>query len=152
MNIKKIEAFTVVGITVRTTNENWQSAQDIPALWHKFLTENITDRIPGKIDDTVYCIYTDYEKDYTRPYTTLLGCRVQNMDTIPEGLTGMSFAGGQYQQFTAKGKMMEGIVFEEWKKIWNSAISRIYTADFEIYGDKAKDPDNAEIDIFVAVA
>jgi predicted transcriptional regulator YdeE len=30
-------------------------------------------------------------------------------------------------------------------------LDRSYTADFEIYGEKAQNPENAEVDIFIAV-
>jgi predicted transcriptional regulator YdeE len=151
MNTTSVESFYIIGIAVRTTNENMQAAVDIPQLWNKFMSENIIALIPNKIDDTIYSIYTDYEADYTKPYTTLLGCKVNSLDNIPEGFTGKSFAGGKYTAFTAAGKMADNIVFNEWVKIWNTAISRAYTADFEVYGQKAANPDNAEVDIFIAV-
>lgn len=46
-----------MGIGVRTTNENGQSAKDIGALWNKFMSEGILDKIPNKIDNTIYSIY-----------------------------------------------------------------------------------------------
>lgn len=66
MKTQTIETFQVIGIAVRTTNENNQAAQDVPILW-------------------------------------------------------------------------------------NSDLPRKYTADFEIYGEKAQNPENAEVDILVAV-
>jgi predicted transcriptional regulator YdeE len=151
MNTTSVQPFYIIGITVRTTNENMQAATDIPQLWNKFMSENIIALIPNKIDDTIYSIYTDYEADYTKPYTTLLGCKVNSLDNMPEGFTGKSFAGGKYTTFTAKGKLADGIVVQEWMKIWNTDLPRAYTADFEVYGEKAQNPDNAEIDIFIAV-
>ena len=44
----KIEAFNVIGIAVKTTNENGQAGKDIPALWEKFISEGILDKIPNK--------------------------------------------------------------------------------------------------------
>lgn len=146
-----IQPFYVIGIAVRTTNENNQAATDIPALWNTFFTEGIAEKIPGRTDQSVYSIYTDYEKDHTRPYTTILGCRVANLGNIPEGMVGKTIEGGTYTAFTAKGKLDEGIVYNEWVKIWNSELERTYTSDFEVYGPKAQDPANAEIDIFIAV-
>ncbi len=37
MNNMKVEPFKVIGIAVRTTNENNQAAKDIPLLWEKFI-------------------------------------------------------------------------------------------------------------------
>ena len=149
--MKKINAFAVIGIAMRTTNENGQSSQDIPALWNKFMTENILSKIPNRVDDTIYCVYTRYEKDHTKPYTTLLGCKVKDLTVIPEGLEGISIDAGNYEVFVAKGNLMEGVIFQEWMKIWNVTLQRMYTADFEVYGEKAKDPSNVEVEIFVAV-
>ena len=151
MNITKVEPFKIIGISVRTTNENNQAAKDIPVLWEKFIKENISDSIPNKLDDTIYSIYTEYEKDHTKPYTTILGCKVENLDHIPEGMTGVSFDGGNYIKFTAKGNLAEGLVINEWLKIWNMDLGRMFTADFEIYGEKAQNPSNAEVDILIAV-
>lgn len=151
MTTTSVQPFYIIGITVRTTNENNQAVADIQQLWGKFMSENIIARIPNKIDDTIYSIYTDYEADYTKPYTTLLGCKVNSLDNIPDGLTGKSFTGGKYTTFTAKGKLADGIVVQEWIKIWNTDIPRAYTADLEVYGEKAQNHDNAEIDIFIAV-
>lgn len=148
MNIQK---FDVIGISVRTTNENGQSGKDIPALWNKFISEDIAGKIPNKTSNDIICIYTDYEKDHTKPYTTILGCLVENLDTIPDEMTGKTVEGNHYEKFTAKGNLSEGIVFNEWLKIWSSDLERAFTADFEIYGEKAQNPENAEVDIYIAL-
>lgn len=149
----KIEAFKVIGITVRTSNSNGQAAKDIGGLWNKFMSEGIIEKIPNKIDDTIYSIYTDYEGDHTQPYTALLACKVENLNQIPEGMEGRSFESGNYAKFTAKGDLTKEAVFAAWTRIWemDKDLDRLYTADFEIYGEKAKNPSDGEADIFVAV-
>jgi predicted transcriptional regulator YdeE len=151
MGIQKIKSFSVIGISIRTTNENGQAEQDIPALWNKFMTERTIEKIPNKIDNTVYCIYTDYEKDHTKPYTTILGCKVENLNNIPNEMVYKTFEESEYEKFVAKGNILKGMVFGEWTKIWNSDLDRAFTADFEVYGEKAQNPEKAEVDIFVAV-
>lgn len=151
MNNQTIQKFNVIGISVRTTNEGGQASQDIPALWNKFMTEGIAEQIPNKVDNSIYCIYTEYQKDHTKPYTTILGCKVENLDTIPNGMVGKAFDEGTYTKHIAKGNILQGMVFGEWTKIWNSDLDRTFTADFEVYGEKAQNPENAEVDIFVAV-
>lgn len=143
--------FLMIGISVRTTNENGQAIHDIGPLWERFLTENLLDKIPNKVDQTLYSVYTDYEKDHTRPYTVILGCKVTSLDEIPEGMVGRMIPGGKFTKFTAKGKLSEAIVYSEWLKIWNTHLERRYTADFEVYGEKASNPEDAEVDIFIAV-
>lgn len=151
MNAQTIKSFYVIGISVRTTNENGQAGKDIPALWDKFMKEGILTQIPSKTDDTVYCIYTDYEKDHTKPYTTILGCRVDNLNAVPAGMTGIKINEATYTKHTAQGNLSQGVVFNAWTIIWNSDLQRTYTADYEVYGAKALDFENAEVDIFIAV-
>lgn len=148
MNIQK---FNIIGISIRTTNENEQSRKDIPALWDKFISEGIAEKIPNKINHSIYSVYTDYEKDHTKPYTTILGCAVESLDLIPEGMIGKVIETASYEKFTAKGNLNNGIVINEWIKIWNSDLNRSFTSDFEIYGEKAQNPENAEVDIFIAI-
>ncbi len=151
MEALEIKSFSVIGISVRTSNENGQAAQDIPALWNKFSLEGIAEQIPNKIDNSIYCIYTDYEKDHTKPYTTILGCRVENLEIIPTGMVSKTFGNAHYSKHVAKGNLLQGAVFEEWIKIWSSDLDRTFTADFEVYGEKAQNPEDAEVDIFIAV-
>ena len=147
----KIQLFNIIGISVRTTNENGQAAKDIPALWNRFISEGIAEKIPNKTDHSIYCMYTEYEKDHTKPYTTLLGCKVADLDTIPAGMVGKTFSEQNYLLHTAKGNLAKGAVYNEWVKIWNANLPRIFTSDFEVYGEKAQDPQNAEVDIFIGV-
>ena len=147
----KLQSFSIIGISVRTTNEHGQAAKDIPALWNQFIAEGIAEKIPNKTDHSIYCIYTEYEKDHTKPYTTIIGCKVTALNTIPIGMVGKTFNEQNYLVHTAKGNLMEGAVYDEWVKIWNANLPRIFTADFEVYGEKAQDAANAEVDIFIAV-
>ncbi|AUC76294.1 GyrI-like domain-containing protein [Olleya sp. Bg11-27] len=151
MNKVTVKAFKVIGISVRTTNQNELAAQDIGALWHKFMSEKIIDKIPNKIDTTVYSIYTDYESDYTQPYTTILGCKVEHLNEIPNGMVGKSIKGGPYEKFTTKGDLTKGLIINQWKAIWTMDLDREYSADFEVFGEKAQNPQDAEIDILIAV-
>ena len=148
MNIQK---FNIIGISIRTTNENEQSGKDIPALWDQFISEGIAEKIPNKINHSIYSVYTDYEKDHTKPYTTILGCAVESLDFIPDEMVGITIETGSYEKFIAKGNLNDGIVINEWIKIWNSDLERSFTSDFEIYGEKVQNPENAEVDIFIAI-
>ena len=147
----KIEPFNLVGLAIRTTNENGQAAQEIADLWGRFMGENILEKIPNKVDNTIYSLYTEYDSDHTKPYTTILGCKVENLDNVPEGMKGKSFTGGDYIKMTAKGDLMQGLVANQWYKIWEMDIDRAYSADFEVFGEKAQNPSDAEVDFLIAV-
>ncbi len=147
----KIEPFKLIGIGIRTTNQNGQAATEIAELWQRFMSKNVFDHIPNKIDSTVYSLYTEYEGDHTQAYTAILGCRVENLDTIPEDMMGKTFEGGNYVKVSAKGDLSKGLIVEQWSKIWKMDLERTFTADFEAFGPDAQDPTNAKVDFFIAV-
>jgi len=146
-----IQKFNVIGISVRTTNENGQSGKDIPALWSQFMSEEIQSKIPNKVSEDLFCIYTDYEKDHTKPYTTILGCKVESLDVVPENMIGKTIELANYEELIAKGNLAQGIVFNKWLEIWNSDLDRSFTADFEVYGEKTQNPEKAEVAIYIAL-
>ncbi len=144
------EGFSVIGIRIKTTNKDEQSAKDIGRLWEQFMSEQIAGKIPNRIDTSILSIYTNYEGDHLQPYDTILGCRVSSLEDIPVGMIGQDFAKSDYVQFHAKGDLTK-IIYNTWLEIWEQNLDRTYTADFEEYDEKAQDPTNAAVDIFVAV-
>tara|TARA_R110001606_G_scaffold254596_2_gene402590 strand:+ start:51 stop:512 length:462 start_codon:yes stop_codon:yes gene_type:complete len=151
MQTVKIKPFNIIGISIRTTNENGQASQEIAELWQKFMSENIVSKIPNKMGNDVYSLYTEYESDHTKPYTTILGCKVENLDNIPDGMVGSSFKGGNYIKTSAKGDLMQGLIVNHWSKIFEMDLERIYSADFEVFGEKAQNPSDAEVDFYVSI-
>lgn len=147
----KFEPFKVIGIAVSTTNENGKSAQDIGQLWRRFMSESIAEKIPNKMDASVFSIYTNYQGDHTQPYDTILGCKVSTLDEIPEGMVGQAFDGGTYGKFVSKGDLTKGLVFGTWSEINQRKLKRVFTADFELYGEKAQNPTDAEVEVYVGI-
>ncbi len=145
------EEITIVGIEIRTTNENGKAAQDIPALWQRFMQENIKAQIPNRLGDTLYALYTDYESDYNKPYTTIIGCSVSSLDAIPEHLTVKIIPRSTYVKFEAKGNLIQNAVIDTWMQIWQSDLKRAYTTDLEVYDERALDLTNGVADILIAV-
>ncbi|KQC00051.1 GyrI-like domain-containing protein [Pedobacter sp. Hv1] len=151
MNNQTIQKFYVIGISVRTTNQNGQSSKDIEGLWGKFWGEAIQKQIPNKVSDDIYAVYTDYETDFNGPYTTIVGLPVSSLENIPKGFVGITIETGVYQKFTSKGKM-PAAVFNTWLEIWrNKNLNRAYKADFTIHGKKYYDGDQAEVETFISV-
>ncbi|TVZ15497.1 GyrI-like domain-containing protein [Maribacter sp. MAR_2009_72] len=151
MQTVKIEPFNIIGISIRTTNENGQASKEIAQLWGKFMSESTLEKIPYKVDHEIYSLYTDYEGDHTKPYTAILGCKVENLDNIPNGMVGKSIRGGTYAKTTVKGDLMHGLVVDQWSKIFEMEWDRTYDADFEVFGEKAQNPSDAEIDFYVGI-
>ncbi len=145
------EAFHFVGIDVRTTNEDSKAMQDIPVLWGRFTSENVAEIIPNKEDEAIICMYTEYEGDHMKPYTTLLGCRVSSLEEVPDGMRGITVNGGTFAEYQAKGDLSKGAVGDAWMKIWDEKSDRLYAADYEVYGEGAQDSSDAEVAIFVSI-
>lgn len=145
-----LDTFYVLGISVRTANSNGQAAKDIPALWTRFIQQDIPSKIESKLTEDIFCVYTDYEGDHTLPYTTVIGCKVGNDVVVPEGMQLVEIQGGNFLKHTAKGDLMKGLVFEAWTNIWNSALPRAYRADFEQYNHASGNADDAVVSIYLS--
>ncbi len=144
--------FKIIGISVRTTNKNNQSQQDLGKLWNKFFSENIIDKIPNKVSSNIITIYTDYKSDYTDDYTTIIGIPVSALDEIPNGLIGREFEAENFEKYTAKGEMPNAIM-NTWIDIWrrDKDLKRKYTYDFEVYGPKSQNGKDSEVEIYIAM-
>lgn len=151
MNDQIIPKFHIIGISMRTTNENGQSSKDIETLWGKFWGEEIQKQIPNKLNDDIYAVYTDYETDFTGPYTVIIGLPVSSLEDIPAGFSGITIEKAVYEKFVSKGKMPEAIL-NTWMQIWqDKSLDRAYKADFTVHGKKYYDGDNAEVETFISV-
>jgi len=147
---KELKEFKIIGISVRTTNKNNQALKDIGELFGKFIGQNISNKIPDKLTDDIYCVYTDYESDFNGPYTAIIGCKVSAITDMTAGLIGKTIPGSKYQVYKSTGKLSISLS-KTWEGIWSSDIHRRYAADFDIYGEKAKDFENAEVETYVSV-
>tara|TARA_R110000850_G_scaffold264337_1_gene393404 strand:- start:47 stop:520 length:474 start_codon:yes stop_codon:yes gene_type:complete len=151
MQTVEIEPFNIIGISIRTTNENGQASKEIAELWRKFMSENILTKIPNKVNNDIYSLYTDYESDHTSHYTAILGCKVEYLKDIPNGMVGKSINGGAYAKTTAKGDLMQGLIVNHWSKIFEMQLDRVYDTDFEVFGEKAQNTSDAEVDFYVGI-
>ena len=142
--------FSVIGIAVRTANQNGQSQSDIGELWQRFFNDHIRDRIPHKVSNDIYCIYTDYESDANGPYTVILGCKVSSLEVIPEGFVGKAIPETKFQLYRSTGKLPDSVL-ATWRYIWQAPIKRRYLADFDVYGEKSQDPHNTEVETYLSV-
>ncbi len=145
-----VKGFFFEGISVRTTNENGQSAKDIGELWGRFMADEVLLQIEGRLSDEVMCIYTDYESGHTGPYTAVLGCKVSSLDNIPDGLVSLTVPPAEYVKYIAKGRLPD-CVAETWQQVWATDLDRTYIADFDVWGAKANNPEDAEVEVFVGV-
>lgn len=146
------KGFKIIGIATRTTNQGGQSLQDLGKLWTQFYTDDIFGKIPNKISNEIYAVYTDYQGDFTEAYTAIIGVPVSTLDETPEGLLGREFMAEHFKKFTAKGEMPNAIM-STWADIWQreEELNRKYSYDFEVYCDKPQNGAESEVEIFLSV-
>ncbi|MDY3530330.1 GyrI-like domain-containing protein, partial [Riemerella anatipestifer] len=139
--------FKVIGISIRTTNKDNKSKEDLGKLWGQFYAENIFEKIPNKVSDEIFSIYTDYKSNYTEEYTAIIGVPVSTLNEIPNGLVGREFEAENFQKFVAKGEMPNAVM-NTWIDIWNrdEELNRKYTYDFEVYGENSQKGQDSEVE------
>lgn len=147
----KRDEMLVVGIKLKTSNDPKRGPLEIPKHWDRFFKEQVQSRIPSKISDEVIALYCDYEGDYTKPYTMVIGSAVSSIDNIPEGMVFKKVPAGHYALFQAVGPHPEALI-NTWGKIWQSnSLDRTYTGDFEVYGPHFSQKSPPEIEVLIAI-
>ncbi|NMB79742.1 MAG: GyrI-like domain-containing protein [Methanomicrobiales archaeon] len=149
--LTKRPEFSVVGVSRRTCNADGRSVADIPAVWQDFLSQNAAAKIKHRsLPPAMFAVYSDYEADWTKEYSFLIGCGVTRAPEVPQGMEVRRIPAQTYAHFVAKGDMPQCLI-EIWSSVWLSNLPRTYTFDFEVYDQRFTRPKNKEIDIFVAV-
>jgi predicted transcriptional regulator YdeE len=155
--IVQLGGFEVIGIAVRTNNAAEAGpAGAIPLLWQRFTTGNALAALPGKLDPGIYAVYTDYTSDANGEYTLVLGAKVKPGTRPPDGMVTKTVPAGRYAVFTSERGAVAKVVVETWLRIWGHYQSpgngqRAYRADFELYDQRAADPNSAQVDIYIGV-
>ena len=137
-----------IGLELRTDNQ--KCSLEMPAHKERFFNQNILAGIPNKINGNVLAVYTDYEGDYTQPYSWILGAEVSSLDEIPAGLVGKVIPESKYAVFTTSGEFPQGLI-AAWQAIWQSNLSRSYTADFELYSSNFDPQRHPEVKVYIAI-
>ena len=159
MNPKIVQhdTLTVVGTSARTSNAKEVTADGVIAkLWGRLFQESLLARIPNKADQNIVAVYTDYASDHNGEYTYILGARVTSGTDVPEGMVATTIPAGKFAVFTSDKGPAPKVVPELWMKI-NSrppdavGANRRYKTDFEIYDERAMDPGNLQMDVYVGI-
>ncbi len=148
--IVELEEKVVEGIVVKTTNENGKSMQDIANMWQAFFTQGVYEKIENKVNGKTIGLYTDYEKDYTKPYNFMVCTEVSKQSGNTENRVVKIIPKGKYAKFVIHGDI-QNAVGKAWGEIWNMDLNRKYTCDFEEYQNNSSDMQNQEIHIYIAI-
>jgi predicted transcriptional regulator YdeE len=155
--IIQLDAFEVMGIEARTNNAAEAGPNGvIPKLWQRVVQQHALDGIPDRLDQNIYAVYTDYASDANRDYTLVLGAKVRPGTKTPDGMIVKTVPSGRYAVFTSDVGPVAKVVVQTWKQIWSYYQSpvngqRSYRADFEVYDQRAADPNHAQVDIYIGM-
>lgn len=131
---EKIAQKTISGRYIRTTNQ--EVAQTIPQFWRKFFESGGIDAIEGRLSDTIYALYTEFENDGKSnigEYTFLIGAEVDTTAAAQDGHKVVTIPEGDYSTFSVDKEKPEK-VFDTWQMIWGrDDLDRSFVCDFEEY-------------------
>ncbi len=149
----------LVGLSTRTHNKNEMNPQTskIGELAGKFWSQSMALQIPNRKNSGVtLSVYTEYDSDEHGEYTYFIGEEVNSFDDIPNGMEKIIIPAAGYQKFTTQHGKMPDVVITAWQQIWKMTPDdfggkRAYQADFEVYDERARDPANTSVDIYIGI-
>lgn len=156
----KLNQKTLIGMTVRTNNKNEMnpSTAKIGNLATEYWQQQIANQLKDRINpDVTYAVYTDFESDEHGDYTYFIGEEVKSIDTQDlSKFKSLTIPESTYQKFTTESGKMPDVVISAWQNIWQMKKDefegkRKYVADFEVYDQRAKDPNSTVIDIYIGI-
>jgi predicted transcriptional regulator YdeE len=102
--------------------------------WRRFHEIGGIQSIAARISDDVYCVYCEYEGDWTQPFTVVIGCAVDASAVARDGMKMVAIEAGSYAVFAAQGELPQSI-FYAWSEVWQTSLNRRYQADYDRYDE-----------------
>ena len=161
MDIREIrlQEIRLVGISEKTSNQeelNPKTAK-IGVTLERYFKNNLAEKISKRIKPVVtYCVYTNYATEEKGPYTYFVGEAVNSFEGQVSTLSTLTIPSQRYAELNiGPGKMPE-ICIKAWQDIWTMSPDtlggvRSFVADFEVYGEKAKNPEKAAFSIYIGL-
>jgi len=153
---KQVNSFTVIGISARTNNAK-EAGPDgvIGKQWQKFFQEGVLARIPEKISPVIYAVYTDYESDHHGEYSYVIGASVKAGTKPPPGMVAVTVPAGSFAVISSDRGPLPQVVPAAWQRVFQledeRQLNRAYKADFEVYDQRAQNPQDAQVDLYLGV-
>jgi predicted transcriptional regulator YdeE len=152
------QEFSVIGIRVRTSNaKEVTGGGAIPKQWASFFSEGIADKIPNKVDSTIYAVYTNYASDYNGEYDFIIGMKVSSVSDVPPGMVAKTVPKGKSAVVaSAKGPVAQ-VVPNAWQQVYSLDANkhlggtRAYKADFELYDQRSQNPQDSQVDLYIGL-
>lgn len=149
----------LVGLSTRTNNKNEMnpSTAKIGELARHFWIENSGEKISNRKNPGVtFSVYTEYDSNEHGDYTYFIGEEVSSFENVASNFQTLTIPAAQYQKFTTKAGKMPDVIIEAWQQIWQMSTKdlggeRAYVADFEVYDQRAVDPTQAIVDVYIGI-
>ena len=140
------DAFNIVGISTKSSYDPQDMEATYAGLWEAFLEQDISSVIPDIIDDKIYIIQSDLDKEITGGLTLTIGYKTASLDNIYEELQGIIVEASKYAVFETN---------KDASSLWNQiAFSDLETSNqnnVEVYHYNDKTQTIEKTDIWVAV-
>lgn len=140
------DAIHVVGLELRTCNPD--APRTIPAHWARFMDEAVLQRIPHKLSDDVWAVYTHFEHaglNNQGVYSLIVGAQVPADGEVPAGLARAVLPASERAVFSAEAGRPQSVA-AVWQKIWAlSDLKKTFIADAERHAA------DGEIEILIGV-
>ncbi|MEV6596591.1 effector binding domain-containing protein [Actinoplanes sp. NPDC051346] len=129
----------VAGYAVRTDNaaEADPARGQLPGLWQRATAPDAFAGVPGRADDRMYAVLTDYESDHHGAYTQIVGVAVTDSTAVPDAMTTVRVPAARCLLVPARGPMPQALI-EAWRGVWRHTDAgvtpaRTFTTDLEIH-------------------
>ncbi|WP_336213680.1 GyrI-like domain-containing protein [Nonomuraea sp. LPB2021202275-12-8] len=139
MDVTNRDELVVVGFAVRTTNadELDPDRAKLPVLWQRAGAPGAFAHVPGRADELLYAVLTDYESDHHGAYTQIVGIAVRTVPRLPEGMVAVRVPAARSLKVEARGQMPQAIV-DAWQRVWKHTESggtpaRSFATDLEVH-------------------
>jgi len=109
------------------------------------------------VDSTIYAVYTNYASDYNGEYDFIIGMKVSSASEVPPGMVVKKIPNGRFAIITSSNGPVEQVVPQAWQRVYSLDEHkqlggvRAYKADFEVYGQRSQNPQNAQVDLYIGL-
>ena len=157
--IEERDGFSLMGTSIRTSNKNEMdpTAMKIPAHWQKFTNEGILKSLaPHATSGALMGLYHTYDNGQSGSYDLTIGTTVAANAKPIAGTKIITVPSSRYVVFTTHPGQIPEVILEGWKYIHeffdsNDTYVRSFTGDFEVYDERAQDPDKAVIEYYISI-
>jgi predicted transcriptional regulator YdeE len=156
--IVELQEFSVIGIQVRTNNAKEVTGDGaIPKQWASFFKDGIAHKIPHKVDSTIYAVYTNYASDYNGEYDFIIGMKVSRVSEVPPAMVAKTVPKSKYAVLVSARGLVAQVVPKAWQQVYSLENSkqlggaRAYKADFELYDQRSRNPQDSQVDLYIGL-